>query len=947
MFRYVIVIPTVGNPDVVIPTLRRILSTQPMDCTRIVLSVNPVENDMADRLTIQTKAILAEYGMESDTISMVRAAGPVGFAKACNLGLAAVEMMVEDPIDGAPAMVVFLNDDALVSDGFIDGMWDALETETVKVWGEPVRQSTQTRPDRKASDYGRIGIAGPVSNLVAGTQRLPMGKQALDNACENLDKFAAAVRVQASGQRVTADFISGFCMAIRWVTAIELIEGHAEDGRPFLFDERFVIGGYEDNDLMIRAELLGWRCVVAMDTFVWHDGHQTLDKYFPGQNRGLANRIIYYRKWSGDIRVSGQRLVASLRVSLRSVQDVFYLRACVQRLSVLVDGISILMTSDPYNVSTDPEWRNQNGSLFAKDLRMLEDAKDARGDRDKICAAVGGWLGGLVLETPGTRKPKLGVKYWSNGNERDERNAAIEFAELLNPDWILSVDHDEVFEQRINRTHLERLMSHPDPMVRSWDFGWLNLWDSPRLYRADDPWYMMRGFRMVRVCRKAPRKIMAGADNGFHCGNVPDHDPIAKRATGIRWLHHGYLRPEDRVRKHAFYTKVDDNLESNLVGAGSYGHLVAEERITLSPVVRQNGIGITMMVYGGERVENVARWLDDIYGVVDHAVLVWTDPWDDDEPTSGPNDDMQAVARMFGAEWARYDMQKGRSYAEARNTGLTALRSYVARGWRDIDYPLGWAFVVDPDEWPDDAFSMATHLRLMAQNSDSYGWIFRFRNFRPAVTGEPPTASETIRFLRLDPDGYMQYHGRVHETLDVSMMRLKSMGVHPQIRPCPFMLNNAGLSGHDGQTEAKLRWYQSLIVDELRDNPHNSGAWVALGLQYENDGLTDYACECFERGVVVSGDSAYLAYRELAMWHLRRAKVLLIEAANRVAPGHPYRQILDNMVGWMRENVLPVPLVGLARAGNPQPQAAPEMPPFPMPDESTSDQDMPDSMKVE
>jgi GT2 family glycosyltransferase len=925
---FLVVIPTCGDPSILVPTVRRVLEhAEPR--TVLCLSVNPIDAAKADEAIAECSRLPNPNGV---AFAVWRETGPVGFARAVNGGLRMIEGS-----SGLGALNVILNDDTRVTAGWLRGLQAAVDSPTVRVPAEPPVGPGSTRADRDATAYGRIGLVGPVSDRVAGMQAVNLPEGAL----ANLDAFAAQHRLHAAGEVLTADFLSGFCVGVKFEALYDLVEWEftkslpvvdpwnpdalAEQGASYyrrwsLFDERFAIGGFEDNDLCVRAELAGWRCAVAGDVFVQHLGHQTLDRY-PGQMRGMANRLTYYQKWSADPRASGKRLVAAYRVKIETVQDIHYFRTSLARLATICDGVAVVLTNNPLDIQDSDDFQDVKG-LPESDQRFLQACSNA--DASGIEAALLAWIQRTWAAVPGARPLSARTSVWTGAfNEREERNALLALAESASADWILSVDHDEVLEPRVDRGTFERLMSHPDPLVRAWDFGWVNHWDSMRLVRQDQPWGDggtfrggMRGFRMFRVCRAAPRRVLSGNAIGLHCGNVPMHDPIACRVSGVRFRHYGYLRVNDRFRKHRRYTTIDPKPDAALTGGG-YGHLVAEEGMRLAPFVAQDGIGLSMLVHGGEKAEDVARHLDVLHGLVDRAVLVWTGdlPYGQDETwtleDSGVHPDVAAFARIFDARVILRPLDD--HFAAARNAGLDALRPYAEpKGNRPPT--MGWLLSLDPDEHLQDWFSDAVALRRMAECSDAYGFMFRFANLRPADTGEAPTMSETIRLIRLDPNGVMRWKGRVHEGFDAALSTLLQMGERPMLRTAPFVVINPGLGGDDLALERKTRFYQRLLLKELDENWDNAGAWVALGMQYANDGHHGKATECYQRAALCSGEG-YRPHRELGMQHLRVARAFFANVARLVHQGHPQHGFAVEALRWLDVNAPEQPLVGLARRG--------------------------------
>ncbi len=924
-YDFLVVIPTVGDADTLLPTVRQVFRHMEGTRTHLVLSVNPI-NAPAAKAALES--MMSELDLpEGCTCTVWFDGGPVGFAQAVNCGLHAGTK------HGWPETVIVLNDDVIVTAGWARYLRNALDCQTIRMPGEPAGPDGH-RPDRSVEGYGRIGMAGPASDEVAGIQRVGFPPEEAARAAADPDGYAAWFRQANVNNYQACDFLSGFCVAIDRACLDDVLswgpndlpkqDGDERTKRAILFDENFGVGGFEDNDLCVRLERAHWRCVVAGDLFVHHLGHRTLDRHFAGQRRGMANRATYYEKWRPFTQCD--RVIACYRTKLNTANDLTLLRGSIQRAAALVDGIALVLTNNPLDIGDAWDWPIASGlvldaerhpvlhqgqpqydttrSLFKPYDWALFQACNQAGPAE-IMQAFRLWISQVIADAPNARdiRGAIRVQVWDGVfNERDERNASIALAEGLGPDWILSIDHDEVIEDRIDRAWLERLVRHPDPMVRAWDVGWYNHWDSTRLCRVDRPWSdggtYTSGMRGFRLWRSAGRRIVGGTEIGFHCGNCPDHDVMSKRVASLRFRHYGYLRRQDRERKHAWYRKMDPRPVAELVGGMGYHHLVSEEGMQVAPYWVDTGIGLTFLMYGGEDHEDMARWLDQFYGVVDHVVAVWTDTSLDE-----PGTEAKRIGEAFGIEWVRHRFTD--DLAACRNAGLDALRKHPH---------IGWAAAIDPDEGFSDTFAAALSWRRMAECSNSYGFTQRFVNQRPPETQEEGTHSETIRFIRLDPDEVMRYTGRVHEGFDEAIHRLTDQGIHPQIRTAPHICINRGLAGTPEVMEQKLRKYSRLLFLELVDNPKNGHAWMSIGLQYANENRLAEARLCFERSCAVARES-YLPFKELALWHMRVARTLYQGAIERISQNHEYRRIVEGMSKWLDAHAPDQPILGLALHG--------------------------------
>jgi GT2 family glycosyltransferase len=157
-----------------------------------------------------------------------------GFAKGCNQGAQAA---VND-------FLVFLNNDTMVSAGWLEGLLQPFED-------------------------GFVVATGPRSNAVSGAQLLSSENYAVrlgsSSAAADLADFAWHVRLERAGHRRETRRLVGFCLAVRR-SAFRAVGG---------WDERYEIGGCEDDDLCARLLSHGGRLLIVDDVFVHHHGHVT------------------------------------------------------------------------------------------------------------------------------------------------------------------------------------------------------------------------------------------------------------------------------------------------------------------------------------------------------------------------------------------------------------------------------------------------------------------------------------------------------------------------------------------------------------------------------------------------------------------------------------------------------------------------------------------------
>jgi GT2 family glycosyltransferase len=174
--------------------------------------------------------------------------------------------------------IVLLNNDVIVTDGWLDGLLDPF--------------------DRMPA----LGVTAPRSNYVVGPQQLP---EVLYGSEAEMAAFAAARRETWAKTGYVTDRAIGLCLCIDR-RAIEQIGG---------LDESFGLGNFEDDDFCIRVRAAGYGIYVCDDVFIHHFGSRS----FAANNVDYAqtmreNWAKFARKWgfSSEMPTQGYRSEAAI-----------------------------------------------------------------------------------------------------------------------------------------------------------------------------------------------------------------------------------------------------------------------------------------------------------------------------------------------------------------------------------------------------------------------------------------------------------------------------------------------------------------------------------------------------------------------------------------------------------------------------------------------------------
>jgi GT2 family glycosyltransferase/tetratricopeptide (TPR) repeat protein len=223
-------------------------------------------------------------------------------------------------------------------------------------------------------DLPELGLVGPCSNSVSGPQQIPVTYKDLSE----LDAFADARAARFSKKLQRVERLVGFCLLMRR----EVIE------KIGLFDERFGIGNFEDDDLCRRALAAGYRMAIVKEAFVHHFGSVTLKSQ--GIDLGALlkkNQALFNEKW-GISRAKIPAIVGSPRVSLcmivrdsaRTIGD------CLSSIRPWVDEMIVVDTGSTDNT------REIVRSLGAKVFEFPWCDSFATARNESLRHATGDWL---------------------------------------------------------------------------------------------------------------------------------------------------------------------------------------------------------------------------------------------------------------------------------------------------------------------------------------------------------------------------------------------------------------------------------------------------------------------------------------------------------------------------------------------------------------------------
>lgn len=134
-----------------------------------------------------------------------------------------------------------------------------------------------------------IGLVGPVSNSISGFQ---LDVEAKYSNISSMYQYAKLTAQKRKYSWMVVPRIAFVCAVISR-EVINRIGG---------LDERFSPGNYEDDDYCLRAQLAGFKTVVANDVFIHHYGSKSFKMQGEAEysERLKTNREIFIHKWGAD-----------------------------------------------------------------------------------------------------------------------------------------------------------------------------------------------------------------------------------------------------------------------------------------------------------------------------------------------------------------------------------------------------------------------------------------------------------------------------------------------------------------------------------------------------------------------------------------------------------------------------------------------------------------------
>jgi len=667
------------------------------------------------------------------------------------------------------------------------------------------------------------GILGPLSNQVMAHQIARVSGLEKGFTYDLLET-ANANLVKQNKPPVFSSFVSGFC----FVTAKKVFE---ELGG---FDPELK-NGNEDVDFCMRALQKGYGSYIVPACFVYHEGSHTMksvkDNPYDG---GTWNRhILAAKHWPKPRK---WKIACGLRVKA--------------------------------DESALKWWFDRNFALYDK-IYVIDDG----------CGVD--WSG--LEEYYQVKNPdfKLHVDQSMAGEKEPfQRMRYSELAQKDGMDALVNLDHDEVFEPKVTKEYLQRLLNMPLPGSVGYNGPMLHLWNTPNTYRVGYP--PTKHTFMVKLFPGLNHSFVQASETSFHCSRLPVTPVVGSVPTGVRVLHYGYMDPEVRKRKRQWYEKKDDVKNPMLIGNVDYSHMVDERMIRLNEWTGNSEdytIALNTM-FDNEKPHQLQIFFENFASVSDLIIA----------RTSEKKSELTKIALRFGAKVYKYKWKN--DYADARNFVLEKSRGKSAYVW-----------FADPDERYADPQEIVELLQVRPT-----AVMFGVNNFHPKLGN---SFSEAARVFANIPE--IKFEGKVHESVEFALKELVKSGRALVVR-ASRNIDHYGFLWSD--LDKKLEYYEKLNMAAIEEDPNDCRPYYNLALHKIEQGQFDEAITLLTRAITLEPRFT-LAKIELAKAYTFAAYCLLDSCLTHVPDSHPlynnirsFHSVLRSAVpqtyfGWIDRNNMP------------------------------------------
>ncbi len=385
-------------------------------------------------------------------------------------------------------------------------------------------------------------------------------------------------------------------------------------------------------------------------------------------------------------------------------------------------------------------------------------------------------------------------------DEKRDINQLMDWAEKDNCNWVFVLEGDEIIESRITRDYLKKLLNPVSQDVFAYKVSHYFFYNSNKQWRVDSPWGRMEDVRFARLL--PGRRITKPGTCAFQYGYVADIPQESIRDTSIRVKNYGYIKPEYRLKKQEFYTKLNmpglnfDHI-NNTNGMHRYEWLEGQTVTFYTPLKK-----------GGDLLWG---WLDKNAYFADEILI-------GDDEFSLSEDDKKIIESYPNARIVPTIMDS--DYAVGRNKIINECKTT-------------WIMQLDIDE----VVEGLTGIRRVMDVPDVQGWMFTISNIQK---DGGDLVTETIRLFK-NKDG-VKYWGRLHETID-GHVRERNWKVNKS----PVRLTHYGYTLQTPEEAFhKMQKYLKINLQQMKENPMHGMSYYNVALHFLEDDLIDDAIKLLE-----------------------------------------------------------------------------------------------------
>ena len=173
-----------------------------------------------------------------------------------------------------------------------------------------------------------------------------------------------------------------------------------------------------------------------------------------------------------------------------------------------------------------------------------------------------------------------GTLPFNNGQESSNRNKVLDMARERGAEWILQIDADEIFEDRI-KDELPKLLEQGCSVK----FQICHLWGGLDNFRVDDEWGQFYRFRLFQLHGSYARRMRFSEKHIIATPRAYDRKNI--HVSGVKLIHYGWIDSSIRDRSLRRYFEVY-KLKYPQKEVGYDEFINSEEMLTDLKIVRQD-----------------------------------------------------------------------------------------------------------------------------------------------------------------------------------------------------------------------------------------------------------------------------------------------------------------------------------------------------------------------